>query len=101
VTFLVINAFVKVLRISKKAANNARTITTLSSGNERSTGKPRMKLREEGIGTSEIMFKPKEVTTAMSSNPARSNIEIKNWISPRQSIFLLSDLGKRSNISCR
>jgi hypothetical protein len=37
-----------------------------------------MKLSEEGIGTSETMFNPKEVTTAMSSKPARSNIEIKN-----------------------
>jgi hypothetical protein len=60
------------------AAIKARVATTFSSGSVRRNGNSRIKLREVGIATSEIMFNPKEVTAAMRSSPNRSNIETRN-----------------------
>jgi hypothetical protein len=78
VTFLDISALVMVFKISNSAANKDSVITTLSRERFFSIGKPRIKLSDEGIGTNEIMLKPREVTTAINSNPSKSNIEMKN-----------------------
>lgn len=99
VTFLVINAVVIVLRINKKAAKMERVITISSNFRARSPGKVRIKLSEFGIGTSEMILSPSEVTAAIRSKPKRSKIEMRNCVSPRRIIFLLSDFGKRSNTS--
>jgi len=64
--------------ISKKAAKSDRAITTLSRDRFSSIGKFKMKFSEDGIGTNETILKPREVTTAINSNPIKSKLEIKN-----------------------
>ena len=96
VTFLVISDVVIVLRMSKSAAKSASVITISSNDSPRRMGKFRINFSELGMGTSEIILRPSEVTAAIRSKPKRSKIEIKNCVSARKRIFLLSDFGKRS-----